>query len=328
MAHSRFALRPGTLTALMTALFAAVLPHLTGCGGGGGAGGAPQTGQARITVAWPTRSRLVPAASNSVRAILRQDGQEVGSAVLVRPAAGGQTTATIENAPAGSLTLVATAYPNTDATGVAQATGTTPVTITGGQTTDIQLAMESTIDHLEIAPGASASVAVGETLPLTVTAKDATGNVVLTSPGKIQWSSASTALASVDSGGVVTGVAPTGSVPGPVQLTVTETESGKTAGVALTVTSSATVTVSPSAPTLSVGDPQPFGATVSNAPNTAVTWGVQEGAAGGSITPSGTYTAPATPGTYHVVATSNYDNSKQAVATVTVQSGNANLVIK
>ena len=33
-------------------------------------------------------------------------------------------------------------------------------------------------------------------------------------------------------------------------------------------------------------------------------------------------------GTYHVVATSNYDNSKKATATVTVQAGNANVIIK
>jgi hypothetical protein len=211
---------------------------------------------------------------------------------------------------------------------VAQATGTTPVTITSGQTAEVQLALQSTIDHLEIAPNTNASVLVGQTLPLTVTAKDAAGSVVLTLPGTFQWSSGATGFATVNAAGVVSGVAPTGATPGSVQITVTETESGKTANTPLTVTSNTTVSVTPATQALSVGDPQTFTATVSNAPDSAVTWSVQEGAGGGAITAGGAYTAPSTPGVYHVVATSNYDNSKTAVVTVTVQSGNANLIIK
>jgi hypothetical protein len=49
-----------------------------------------------------------------------------------------------------------------------------------------------------------------------------------------------------------------------------------------------------------------------------VTWSVREGAAGGSITASGAYTAPTTPGTYHVVATSNGAGASAGEATVTV----------
>jgi hypothetical protein len=49
-----------------------------------------------------------------------------------------------------------------------------------------------------------------------------------------------------------------------------------------------------------------------------VTWSVQEGAAGGTITPTGVYTAPENAGTYHVVATSAADISRTAVAAVAV----------
>jgi hypothetical protein len=49
-----------------------------------------------------------------------------------------------------------------------------------------------------------------------------------------------------------------------------------------------------------------------------VTWSVQEGAAGGAITASGQYTAPNTPGLFHVVATSVQDSSKNAIADVTI----------
>jgi len=49
-----------------------------------------------------------------------------------------------------------------------------------------------------------------------------------------------------------------------------------------------------------------------------VTWSIQEGAAGGTITQSGVYTAPTTAGTYHVIATSQADTTKSATIPVTV----------
>jgi hypothetical protein len=55
--------------------------------------------------------------------------------------------------------------------------------------------------------------------------------------------------------------------------------------------------------------------------NTGVTWSVQEGAAGGTITSGGLYTAPRTAGTYHVVATAQLDGTTKASATVTVVAG-------
>src|SRR5262249_18643120 len=63
-----------------------------------------------------------------------------------------------------------------------------------------------------------------------------------------------------------------------------------------------------------------FTATVSGTccgQSTGVTWSVQE-AGGGTVDSSGRYTAPATLGTYHVVATSVADPSKNAAATVSV----------
>jgi hypothetical protein len=60
-----------------------------------------------------------------------------------------------------------------------------------------------------------------------------------------------------------------------------------------------------------------FEASVSGASDPSVTWSVQE-ANGGTITAAGVYTAPALGGTYHVVATSNADPAKSAVAPVAV----------
>lgn len=77
------------------------------------------------------------------------------------------------------------------------------------------------------------------------------------------------------------------------------------------------VAVSPAAVTVKVGMTQNFVASVTGTNNSSVTWSVTE-ANGGTITGTGVYTAPATPGTYHVTATSVSDNSKKASATVTV----------
>jgi len=61
-----------------------------------------------------------------------------------------------------------------------------------------------------------------------------------------------------------------------------------------------------------------FSPTVSTSLNANVTWSVQEGAAGGSITASGQYTAPNNTGLFHVVATSVQDPTKNATASVTI----------
>ncbi|HEX7288488.1 MAG TPA: hypothetical protein VF532_20050 [Candidatus Angelobacter sp.] len=84
------------------------------------------------------------------------------------------------------------------------------------------------------------------------------------------------------------------------------------------------VTISPSATSISAGGTQTFVATVSGNSNTAVTWK----ASSGSISGTGntiTYTAPAVAGSYTVTATSMADSSKSASAAVTVSTtGGAN----
>jgi hypothetical protein len=93
----------------------------------------------------------------------------------------------------------------------------------------------------------------------------------------------------------------------------------------------ATVTVkgSVSAPTVSVAigptssavdacQTVAFSATVSGVTNQGITWSVREGPSGGSITPAGVYTAPSSPGTYHVVATSLADPTRMAEGSVAV----------
>jgi WD40 repeat protein len=70
--------------------------------------------------------------------------------------------------------------------------------------------------------------------------------------------------------------------------------------------------------TLDVGNQFTFVANVTGTANTAVSWAIQEGTSGGSITSSGVYTAPGTDGVFHVIATSQADTTQRQTATVTV----------
>jgi hypothetical protein len=91
----------------------------------------------------------------------------------------------------------------------------------------------------------------------------------------------------------------------------------KSATATITV-NGVTVTISPASASVTAGGTKSFSATVTGTSNTQVTWSVVEGASGGAITSSGTYSAPAATGTYHVKSTSVADPTKSATATVTV----------
>ncbi len=78
------------------------------------------------------------------------------------------------------------------------------------------------------------------------------------------------------------------------------------------------VAISPASSELPLGGFEALSATVTGASTTGVTWTVSEGAAGGTISPAGVFSASRTPGTYHVVATSVADSSKSATTTVNV----------
>jgi hypothetical protein len=146
--------------------------------------------------------------------------------VVTRP----ETTVEFDKLPPGILTAVVEAYPTEDGTGVPQARASVAVTIEAGKTTSMTVTMESTIDHLEVSPS-DPSLPVGDNLSLTATAKDADGNVVLISSDNLQWNSSDEAVVTVDTSGTLTGIA-----EGTAEITVEETESGKSTTVTATVT--------------------------------------------------------------------------------------------
>jgi hypothetical protein len=95
-----------------------------------------------------------------------------------------------------------------------------------------------------------------------------------------------------------------------------------------TVTVNPGLTIDPPTATVTLAKQQTFTASVIGLEDTGVTWSVQEGASGGTITSEGVYTAPNQPGTYHLIATSREDTSVQATVTITVQAGSGTIIIE
>ena len=220
----------------MRTLFRLVLALSTSCllFGCGGSNSAPQVGTFEIKVLWPA-DRLLPVDSLSVVATLSDSkGNVLGTQLLARPTSGSTiTTADFDNVPVGKVMLAASAYPTAQGTGVAQAVGSAPGTVSAGQKTTIDVTMADTIVKVTITP-ANPTVAVQGQLQLTMTAYDAENDVVLTSPNTTSWSPppGSDEVATVDSTGLMTGIG-----AGSGQVSVTETESGVSGTTSVTVTS-------------------------------------------------------------------------------------------
>jgi len=103
-------------------------------------------------------------------------------------------------------------------------------------------------------------------------------------------------------------------------------DSSQSATATVSVTASASsISISPSSVTVPAGAVQTFAAIVPG--GGSATWSVQEGAAGGSVTFAGIYTAPAATGTYHVLATNSANSAQTATATVNVIAATAYSVL-
>ncbi len=226
-------MKRSTLVSILKAgIPAAFALLLFGCGGSGaGTAASSGTGTFELKIIWPAKTRLIPVDSASIVATLTDsNGHSIGTQTIARPTSGSSVTITdFTSVPLGTVTLTANSYPNSDGSGVAQATGSATGTVLNGQTTTINVTMADTIASVAITP-ANPTVSVGATQQLTMTAYDASNDVVLTSPSTITWSSQTTADVTVSTSGLASGVATGSSV-----ITVTETESGKSATTTVTV---------------------------------------------------------------------------------------------
>lgn len=204
----------------------------------------------------------------------------------------------------GSFTITATSVANSTQTGTATVIVNIPVAVTISPLTP------------------SVQISTTQQFSATVTG---TANTAVT------WSVAGAGCAgpacgTISAGGLYTAPAV---APAPNTVTVTATsvvDITKSASATVTITTPPiSVTVNPATATISANGSLQFAATVNNSPNQNVTWTLTGagcvGAACGTVTAAGLYTAPAiapAPNTVTVTATSVADNTKSASATVTI----------
>jgi len=80
------------------------------------------------------------------------------------------------------------------------------------------------------------------------------------------------------------------------------------------------VSIYPASETLRTSGQRRFSGWDSSVGQHDVTWSLQEGVAAGTITTDGVYTAPPTPGTFHLIATSSHNTGLSATAPLTIVS--------
>jgi len=190
-----------------------------------------------IRVIWPQTTpsnggRLIPSTAQSIVVRLLQadyNGNEKEIARTIPPIQRPQSTYKFTNIPPGLTTIEATAYPNPDGTGTPVAKGAVDCTLIPGENQAPALVMDSTIKVVEVTPN-PATISVGEKLQMTATAKDEAGNIVMVPEGGFSWASSNPGVASVDSNGLVTGLA-----EGSAVITATEKESGKSGSADISV---------------------------------------------------------------------------------------------
>jgi hypothetical protein len=177
----------------------------------------------------------------------------------------------------------------------------------------------------------AATVTVNPQISVTVSPATATvragGSVQFTAT--VQWTSAGQSQAvrwtvreagggSIDASGRYTAPSSAGTFH---VVATSAADPSRSMEATVSVTPPIAVSVAPATAGTLTGGTVSFTATVSGAvsgESTAVTWSVREGAAGGTVDSAGRYTAPASAGTFHVVATSVADPSRSGSATVTV----------
>ena len=202
----------------------------------------------------------------------------------------------------------------------------TGVTVTGGQTTvtatsnfDNSISGTATVvvksvNSVTVAP-ANAAVTIGNTQAFTATV---TGTNLDPADEGVTWSIADTSIATVDTNGVVTGVA-----AGQTTVTATSNFDNSISGTAIVVVKSVTsVTVAPENAAVTIGNTQAFNATVTGTNLDPADEGVIWSIADTSIATVDTngVVIGVDAGQTTVTATSDFDNSISGTATVTVNS--------
>jgi hypothetical protein len=164
----------------------------------------------------------------------------------------------------------------------------------------------SMVNGVSVAP-AQTAISVGDTLQFTAVVDGS-------STAGVSWSVKEADGGTVSDGGLYTASAK----PGTFHVVATSKSNANASGSAEVVVSAKSgVEVLPRGVGVPPGATVNFSCTIDGAADAPCSWAVQE-AGGGSVTPSGAFTAPATSGLYHVMATSSADHSKVGTGTVWV----------
>lgn len=181
------------LGALVCAFVAAILAACGGTGGTGASGPSGGRGSLQFGVEWPipTPDRLIPITSQSVRFVVKSTvGTVLATPPLVTKPSGtnfpnNTTSVTITGLPAGPVVVSATAFPQQDGGGVAQATATMTVTVVAGITTTApDVIMNTTITNVVLTPSAT-NILPGGQITVSASARDANNNAVFIAPEKL-----------------------------------------------------------------------------------------------------------------------------------------------
>lgn len=134
----------------------------------------------------------------------------------------------------------------------------------------------------------------------------------------VTWSVVESGGGTVDASGRYTAPAAAGTYHVEAQSVADPTQLATAAVTVQPPPAPVLVAIAPASAALDACQSATFTATVTGSSNTAVTWSVLEGAAGGTVTTAGVYTAPQAAGTYHLVATSVAAPTSNASVAVTV----------
>ncbi|MEP6755172.1 MAG: NHL repeat-containing protein [Chthonomonadales bacterium] len=198
---------------------------ISGCGGSRAVSSSSRMGTVRFSIKWPVATRLTKTRKNGTRVIpvsaqsIDISVQDTGGKVLahrlfVRPTSVTTTgQLDITNVLAGTVKVVAKAYPETDGSGTLQSQGSVLVTVEPLKTVNASLSMASTVTHLKIFKDTD-TINVGDRLTIAVNGLDSSENTVMTAPEDWDWGAdagANGTYASFVSSGLlatVTGVSP------------------------------------------------------------------------------------------------------------------------
>ncbi len=156
------------------------------------------------------------------------------------------------------------------------------------------------------------NLAPGATHPFAAT-------VTGTANTNVSWSVVGGASnGAIDQSGIYTAPSEAGTY---TVVAASSADPGITARGTVRVQTGVNITIAPQNQTLRLGDLLQFTATVTGSGDPNVTWGVQGSGAGGTISPTGLYTAPFTPGTYTVSARPDADPTTTVTTQVIVIAG-------